>query len=218
MSIINSGIGITNAKINGYPNNYENIPCQSIRATSYGTNGVKSIGIGTNTYSAAIQTSTYALSPTDLLVISGSALKKIYVTKVIISGTVVFTSNTFLVPFYLIKRSTLNTSGTPQNVIPQKNYVNDPYSVAKINYYSTAPTPGSAVGNIWCGYFNVAGDGATSIDSSNGVGNAIVINLSDIYGQPVVLNNANESLAVGLNGFTLTSAIVVNITLQWTEI
>lgn len=140
-------------------------------------------GVGAAGFAAA------ATANTDIYRISGSATKTIYVKKIRISATATAVQGNQIA---IIKRSTLNTAGV---FVAD---VNVPYnsagaaSTATTGHYTTAPTLGTAVGEIRATKFLIP----TAVGLYN---SEIIFEFTENRGNPIMLNGINESLGILIN-------------------
>lgn len=163
-----------------------------------------------NTYSASAVDFIAANVATDIFTISGSATKKIKITHISVNGV---QQNISRVQVLLIKRSTLNVGGTStvRTNIPHSSL--NPAATATVQSYSANPTTlGTSVGTIQAE--------RVTIGSANGA-NVATDDLRFEFGhndnQEIILENINESLAVNLNGVTLSNNLMT-IDISWVEV
>ncbi len=167
------------------------------------------INIGTEgqkpTYSAA----TYGLAAVngDVFTLSGSASKKIKITRINISGSA--TANAIM-DVLVIKRSTLDTGGTATTLTRVPYDSSDVASTAVAKAYTVAPTPGTAVGNLLTRAFDVPNATTPGISSIN---EKFEFNLRNE--KCLTLNNANEMIAINIPAVPSGGTFDIDIT--WTE-
>jgi len=158
-------------------------------------------------------------TPTDMLVISGSASKTVIVTGLWmqVQGS---SSTGFTV--YIVKRTTANTGGTSATQTPVSMDSTNAAATAVINLYSAAPTLGTSAGNVLI--FGATTTSAPSYSASIGVGgaaNPVVasnpVTAIDIR-QPITLRGAAESLAWGFNGGALPAGFLTIWGVEWSEV
>jgi len=203
MAVIQSGAGATNLTID--PNS------NAARVTCYGTDGTPSTNIGKTTYMAASAAFTPPATPNDVFSIYGSASKTVRVTRIGISGI----QNTAGVnSWFLIKRSTANTGGTPTTLTNVPNDSNNTAATATVVNYTANPSPlGSTVGTVWSGKINSPAAATAGIGGLQG----IVLDFVDMFGQPICLRGTAQGLVWNFNGAGLPAGLSLLIWCQWTE-
>ena len=170
------------------------------------------MAILTNVYSAS-GTFTPAATPTDIVIIEGSATKKIQVLSFIIATTNTAAGSQ---QFNLIKRSSADTTGTfsAATKVPL-----DSFSVAstvnRIGHFTVNPGAlGSAVGTI--AVKRVASPAAVPASFDGVVVDASVDMLKGIE-QPVVLRGIAQTLALNFGGVALVSGQTHAYCITWVE-
>jgi hypothetical protein len=185
----------------------------SQRNPCYSVNGVGCNPVGTNTpfpitgvnnvptYSGSIAFANSGVG--DLYCVYGSATKTVKVKGIRVSGVNGSTSTTSMA---VIKRSTLGSGGglTAITVTPSDSL--NPASTASAIYFTSAPTPGTTVGNIRNRYITLPV--ATSGPVSEGL-----FQFSVYYDQPVVLRGIAEGVCVNAASAGASWAIDA----EWTE-
>jgi len=160
------------------------------------------------TYSAIINGLAVASSPTDIFLIKGSATKKVIIKRIYFTG---YQNNVSYQSLLLIKRSADNTGGTRTalNLVPSDSA--DPAATAEVYYYTANPSAlGTAVGTILALTKMIAGKN-TAVSTYKEL-----LDITDSPAKNIVLNNANEYLALNLNAETMAGSNL-SITVQWTE-
>ena len=151
-----------------------------------------------------------AATPTDVIVLVGSATKTIMITKFEITPTA--TANGSL-DFYVYKRTTADTGGTSTATTITLNDSSNPAPTAVAKLYSANPFAlgtGSLVG-------------ATRVTLASKSPNGVAIQTwAESFGtgnqQPIVLRGVNESLCINLGGQTMPTGIEIYFTLEWVEL
>lgn len=157
------------------------------------------------TYSSSVNVAA-AAAATDVAVLTGSASKTVYVTKVIISG---IQTTAGLNEVLLVKRSTADTGGTSTAGTAVPHDSADAAATATLAAYTANPTAlGTSVGTLRRNYQPIGG--ATSV-----VNPVVTYELGD-KGKPIVLRGIAQQLAVNLNGATLTGG-TFDVTYEWFE-
>lgn len=157
------------------------------------------------TYSAALINLVVAATATDICVLKGSATKTIQVQRITVSG---YQATGGTASIALIKRSTANTGGTTGTAdgIPHDS-LSAAASVAFIGYTAN-PTLGTLVGLLDA---QLVFFGATTA-----AGDLYVWTPGKDPSQGIVLRGTAQSVAVNLNGSTLTGGYL-NCTATWIE-
>lgn len=173
-------------------------------AQSFGP--VPQVSISTNvpTYSSANPAIANA-NATDLWCIAGGAGKNIYVNTIHANAVA---SAAAVLNVSIIKRSTLNTGGTPttETIVPLDS--NNRTSVATVTSFAGSPTLGTAVGTVAAHKIQVA----TTSNANNM--NDLLFTWGDIADQPIVLHGVNESLCINIPA---TAGATWAVYAKWTE-
>ena len=166
------------------------------------------------TYVCATPPFATVASATDMWQIFGSSSKTIRILKITCSY---YSGAASLAPnyFYLVKRSSANSSGTTTTptVLPLDS--NDASASAVVKYYASGsnPTTGTAVANV-------SMLASLGINPSNVPQPAVPIILfdADKYGHALVLRGVAEGVVINNNGVTLPgSSPTLMVTVTWTE-
>ena len=157
-----------------------------------------------STYSASVGF-VPAASATDICTISGSATKNVRVRRVTLTGVGDAVQNRAIA---FNKRSTANSGGTSTTptVVPYDSAFSA--GTAVVRAYTANPTTGTLVGMVadpLVLFGNLTTGPATTYEAKFGE-----------LGSPIVLRGVAQSLAVNLNGATVTTP-VVTCTIEWTE-
>ena len=172
------------------------------------------IAFGSNNTTPTYTYQAFDIAPhalaTDLVQLIGSATKTIKITRIQISADA---SSVGEIDFYIYKRSALNTGGTSTHPTPLKYDSTNSNSTATLNVYSANPSALGAGILFYGTQYIIPGTG----------GNTWLANVPVIvdYGtrntQPIILRNANESIAISLNGQTIPSGMGMYVNIEWTE-
>ena len=162
------------------------------------------------TYMGTVIPFTPPATPTDMIVVTGSATRTIRILRIELSATQSTSANQ---NFYLIKRSTANTGGTTITVTPVAMDSTNSAVTATMVRYSANPTLGTAIGTLSI---------VPLYPNSSLAGNAQV--MSPLYvwnfdvnaGQAPVLRGINEQLAINFNGAALPVGLLIGCTITWT--
>lgn len=186
-----------------------NIPAH---AGSYGVVGLKPTSKAT--YAASTAIFTPAASATDIWQIYGSSSKTVKILKIYLMGGKA-TSGATLTDFYLLKRSTANSSGTAVTATNIPLDSANSAATAVVKHYTANPTTGTLVGQVFeATQLNTA---STSFNSCLVHGADIPFFDADKFGQPIVLRGTGEGVVINLNGSTIGNAATVSVTVVWTE-
>jgi hypothetical protein len=151
-------------------------------------------------------TFTPAATPTDVVVLPGSASKTIRIKRVRVQGRATVVGDMTLA---LIKRSTANSAGTSTNptVVPSDS--NNAAGSAVPLQYSVNPTPGTAVGTLdtYNLAFPLAGTTNPGYDRTFSTNND----------QAIVLRGVAQSLAINFGGGTVPTTGVLFYMIEYTE-
>lgn len=157
------------------------------------------------TYSGAVRGLVPAATPTDIFTISGSATTVVRILRIVLSAT---QTTGGMIDVLLIKRSSIDTAGTPAAVTAVPHDSSSPAATAVVQSWTANPTLGGTVGTIraeklWVPVVTAAGQ-TRDWDFGNGPR------------QGIVLRGATQQLAVNLNSITLTGGLV-DISIEFTE-
>lgn len=162
-----------------------------------------------NTYSVCVADVAPAALATDVLVLTGSATKKVSINRVQITADATAAS---VIDFYVFKRSAANTGGTSTAPALVKHDSTNPAATAVATLYSANP---SALG---AGLLIRADHYALPAALTTGYpGTPWVEDFGIRKDQPIVLNGVAESIAISLNGQTIPAGMDMYITIEWTE-
>lgn len=164
------------------------------------------------TYSAGVVGQVPGTAATDILTIHGAANKIVTVTRISFSGTA---TNGGVLVVQLVKRSAVDTSGTPTTLIAVPHDSGSAAASAVVQTWaSTPPSLGAAVGTIRSATAVLAQVTATTT----------AFNVEDLIWdfttrntQGIHLLTAAETLAVNLNGATILAGNLINMDIEWTE-
>lgn len=159
------------------------------------------------TYSASAVSLTPPATPTDMVVISGSATKTIRVTKLELSATqTVNGTNTF----FIVLRSTADSAGTSSTITNVSHDSTNATAISIVKSYTANPTLGTAVGTLRAikMFTPVPGTLATPyiFDFTN-----------DGIDQGIVLRGTAQQLALNFNGAALPSGLSITCNIDWSE-
>ena len=150
-------------------------------------------------FSAAIANLVAAASATDVFCLQGSATRRVTVRGLSVSGTAQTTTDS---DFFLIKRSTPNTGGTPLIITPVSHGPGTATAVATA--YTANPTLGVGVGTFLTWHVPFLG------------GNTVILPFVYLLNPGIVLNGVNEWLCMNLNGQTINNS-QIHMNWEWDE-
>lgn len=204
-TMICRAVGVSDTGKNGNTIRDGVFPWRSATVTAAGALLQRDYEKNIATYSASTNVAA-AAAATDIVTITGSATKSIFVTQVIVSGV---QTTAGLQDVQLILRSTADTLGTSGAVTAVPHDSTDAAASATVLAYTANPTTGTPVGTFRRGYVPVAG--ATSVV------NPLVIFDFGKRGKPMTLRGIAQVLAVNLGGATLTGG-TFDISVEWYEV
>lgn len=163
--------------------------------------------IAKTSYTAVVSALTPPATPTDMVIINGSATRTIRVIRWELSTT---QTTAGINTFFLIKRSTANSGGTSAaaTLVPMDS--NNTAATATVLSYTANPTPGTSVGNIRA--TKLLTPQATTTNSG-----VFVWDFDTLNSQPVVLRGTAQGLALNFAGAALPAGLSVNCMINWTE-
>jgi len=178
---------------------------RALRVTIYDVNGV---AFGPRyTYDAATAAFTPGATPQDVFTIQGSNTKLIRVTRIRLTSV----QNTAGInSWFLVRRSSANTGGTSTviTVVPRDS--TQTAGTATARSYTANPTAGTLVGSIRSTKLLSPAPASVANDS-------LIWDFDDIQTNPVVLVNANETIAINFNGAALPAGLSLHCSVTWTE-
>jgi len=163
---------------------------------------------GKLTYSMAFNGLVGAASCTDLVRLSGSATKTVYVQEVRFSATATAAKT---LDVLLIKRSTAGSGGTSSAGVAIPHSSDDEAGSAAGLLYTANPTVGTATGNLRATRFTIA-----VVDAAATQGEVVWDLKGYNGGKGVRLEGVAQGLCINLNGVTVSSGLL-NINIEWTE-
>jgi hypothetical protein len=166
------------------------------------------------TYSASSALTTPVASTTDMLMIAGSSTKKIHILRI----EAVYTTSTAgnIAPTYLIKRSTLDTTGTATTLTDIPFDSGDAAGTAVVKCYTANPGGlGTSVGQVAITSLSSSVSGVVASDIQFPLQTLFD---ATMYGKPLILNSATECVCVNFAGTIpggSTPLLAFNV--YWTE-
>lgn len=162
------------------------------------------------TYVYAVSATAPYATPTDWIVIRGSATKTIKVARIEISGAATAATN---VVFTIKKHTIANTGGTSTTPTPMQQDSNDAAASATVLLYSAAPTI-DASATIWK---TVRLNLALAPAAASGATDRYVYNYgSDPY-EPLTLRGVAQEMAINFGGAAVPSGGVYDVAIVFTE-
>jgi hypothetical protein len=160
------------------------------------------------TYKACVLDLVTAALATDIFTISGSATKIIKLRDLQITGLQSLAST---VDILIVKRSTADSGGTSTTITGIPVNSNNAAATAVVKAYTANPTLGALVGNIIATKVFIS-DNSKSFTAPS---DKSFLDVNSLW-QPIILNNNNETIAINLNGVTITGSSI-DISIIWTE-
>lgn len=162
---------------------------------------------GRATYVATSAFFTPAATPTDVAAIFGSASKTVRVLRVSIASTQTAAG---INNWFLIKRSTATTGGTPTTLTSVPLDSANAAATAVVVNYTANPTPGSAVGTV-------KAVGVLSPAPASVVSDPYIIHDELYNGQGIVLRGTGEGLALNFNGAAVPAGLSMSVNIFYSE-
>jgi type IV secretory pathway VirB2 component (pilin) len=191
-------------------------PANSAITTIYDSAARETSFQGKQTFMAT-GTFTPPATPTDLIMITGSATKTIRVVSMVIGTTATANGSA---NFFLAKRSVMPTGGAftkAQNILPVD--ANNAAATANVGHWGTTPTAPTAqnAGLVWMKQVAVpaavpasfAGQAIDGVEMMRWNQNLIIF--------PIVLRGPNQTLTINFAGATLISGQTHAYTITWFE-
>jgi len=159
-------------------------------------------------FCAAISGLVAAASATDIFTITGADGRRIKIYQIRISGIATAAAS---IPIIIIKRSSLNTTGTSTAVTPVLLDTRDTLaSLATVRAYTANPGAlGTAAGNL-----TAVRLGLSTASTANNHG--VLVSYDGIASKQPALNSALESICINYDGTTV-SGNALDIEVSWTE-
>lgn len=168
------------------------------------------------TYIASTAIFTPASSATDIWQIYGSASKTVKIHQIFAyikgSGTINISE------FYLLRRSTANSSGTAVTTTIGKLDSSSPSASAVVKHYTANPTTGTLDHQVQI--FGSIGNANSTADArATGATSPIYLTIYDakLFPAPITLRGTSEGLVINLNGSTIANSGTLSITVVYTE-
>lgn len=158
-------------------------------------------GIATvRTYTACIVALVVEGTPTDIIVLNGSATEIVRLKKWVISGVA---STAIVTPVRINKRSTADSGGTSAGVTSVPHNSTNAASTATVVSYTADPTVGTLVGPVAAALLALPVNTAAN-------NNELVFEFGDNAEQEIALLNSNENLALSFGGATINAGIITS--------
>lgn len=167
-----------------------------------------------NSYKYSGVALTPVATPTDVIIIQGSASMVVRIKKIKLSGVATAQGN---MPALLIRRSSAGTLGSAAltAVTAAKIDNNDAAATAVVSTVGTANfgTVGTAVATIEAGRVSFGASGS----GTGGSGNQLVWDFDEDSNENLVLRGTSDFLAINLNGAAVPSGGVLDYVIETTE-
>ena len=163
------------------------------------------------TYRYSVTDITPVATPTDVVVIKGSATMTVRIKRIVMAGFAT-TAGQLLVE--LIRRSVANTGGSPTvtAVTPGKHDINDPAATAVVDYITAGNcgTLGASAGQMGVGrmFLNVAATGPTT---------PAVWDFATRQDKAIILRGVTDFLCINCGGATLPSGAALDFECETEE-
>ena len=161
-------------------------------------------------YKTAITPVSPPATPSDIVILNGSATKTVRITRIYLSST---QTTQGVNNWYLVKRSSANSGGTSTTITPIPLDSSLSAGTATFTRYTANATSlGTSVGNM---------DVVKLLSPATAPGSSSATyyepHLWDFTNNPVVLRGTAEGLAINFNGAALPAGLSVDATYTWTE-
>lgn len=162
------------------------------------------------TYVYAISATAPYATPTDWIVIKGSATKTVKILRIEISGAATAATDVVVI---LQKHTIANTSGTKTNPTPMQHDSNDAAASAVVVLYSVAPTIDASATTWKTIRMNLAlAPAATTV-----VPDRFVYNYAAEPYEPLTLRGVAQEFAINFNSAAVPSGGVYDVAIVWSE-
>lgn len=160
-------------------------------------------------YSASIPTFAVATAATDVFTLKGTNKRTIKIRRIGMSLTGNLALNASVtVEVTLVKRRTPNSGGTSVASTKVPHNSTSPASEADVRHYTANPTLGTLVGTVR--------SQKVTVPTVNIAGGVPPVVEWTFFNDPVILNSAYETLAINLNGNTITLS-ANSLLAEWEE-
>lgn len=171
------------------------------------TNPIPTTTSARSSYAASTGYFTPVATPTDVVSIFGSASKTIRVLRVTVTST---QTTAGVNQWFLLKRSTANTGGTPTAATGVPLDSGNAAATAVVNQYTANPTTGSLVGKVKVS--NILSPAPASVSGGESILHEELYN-----GQGIVLRGTAEGLVLNFNGAAVPTGLSMAVNIFWTE-
>jgi hypothetical protein len=161
-----------------------------------------------NTYSSSVVALAVPSGGTDVACLTGSATKKVSVSKVTVSGTA---ATQVTIPVKLMKNATIDTQGTGTAVTPYTYWSTNATATANVTAYTVSPTIADTVPATLAIMTLTLPTTSTNVAT----GPAVFAFGNSGAGQPTLLS-ASQQVCVNLNSTSITTGSM-HITFEWIE-
>lgn len=162
------------------------------------------------TYTYAISATAPYATPTDWIVIRGSATKTVKITRIELSGAATAATE---VIFTLNKHTVANTAGTSTTPTPMQHDSADGAATAVVLLYSVAPTV-SGTATIWKAVRMTL---AVAPSATAGAPDRYVYNYASEPYEPLTLRGVAQELAINFAGAAVPLGAVYDVAISFTE-
>ena len=177
------------------------------------SDGITKWGISDNdplraSYGVFLPSVAPSATPTDLIVIQGSATKTVRIRSVVVTGTATAAANIIM---SLVRRSTANTGGTfaPQTLVNRDKRDDAPTCV--VNLYTANPTSlGTSLGAADGGRLNIA-------PAANGGIDRLALQYSWLNDKAPILVGITDFIAINLAGIAWPAGGLLDLAIMLSE-
>lgn len=146
-----------------------------------------------------------AATPSDVVILNGSASKSVRITRVEISMSATAAG---IQDVALVRRSAVNTGGTATTPTPVPHISTDAAASAVLSQYSANPTTGATVGTVR--------EGKLAVSASGGLA-SVVWEFPLTRGKGLTLTGVAQGLAINFGGAALLTGEVLAYSIEWIE-
>lgn len=159
------------------------------------------------TYRAVILNLAPAASATDFFTIQGSATAAVLVRSIKCSGVSTANGSALV---QVVKRSTLDTTGTSTTMTNVRLNANQPVATAVVKAYTVNPgVLGTAIGTVDAGFLT------TNTLATSTVSNGALV--FDFTNQNLFIDAATTQVALNANAQSFTAGAALSCTVEWAE-
>ena len=176
-------------------------------------NNIPAISLDTSkaTFRASASGVAPGATPTDFIVVTGSATKTVRIKRIEINGGA--TAAGYMV-CQLIRRSTAFSGGTSSAGPVAKLDTNSPAATGAVTYFTGSPTAGTSVAS---GLLTTQRVTTQAVATSGTPGANLILFDGRNNGQAIVLRGSSDYLGVNFGGAALVAGTVYDFMVEWEE-